>query len=478
MDASAGATDSGTNGAPSAGKTGPQAPLRGRPPGPPNGLWGAGASRLRHAPHLFLTELAGAYGPICYFRALHQHIYLITEPELIRQILVEHSLDTVKSRILQRAKQLIGNGLLTSEGQEHLRNRRIVQPGFHRERLVGYATQMTAAAAATGQRWQQLHQKGESLALDREMMRLTLAVVGQTLFSADVEGAAADVGEAMEQILGMMPLLMLPGSQLFPYLPLPVMRRYKRAGGLLDATIYRLITQRRAELEAGQPVPDDLLTMLLQARDADEPARMFTDQQIRDEAMTLFLAGHETTATALTWAWYLLAQHPEAEACLHAELDAALGGRLPTLEDLAKLPFAHQVMAETMRLYPPAWAMGRMVVKPFVLGGYHLPRKSILLLPQWCLHRDARFWPEPLRFLPQRWANQEFQRRDFTYFPFGGGPRLCIGERFAWMEGVLLLATLAQQWRLRLTPGQAIQPKALITLRPSPGPVMRLEPRA
>lgn len=435
------------------------APLR--PPGPPTGFFSGGLVRFRRDPLTYLEQVQANFGSLAYFQAGHQHIYYVNEPDLIRDVLVTRSGLFTKSRILQRAKSLLGEGLLTNEGASHLRQRRMVQPAFYRDHLVTYGAQMVALADKACHRWR----NEAKLDIDQEMMRLTLAIVGQTLFSADVEDEAPQVGEAMNALIAIMPLLMLPGSQFIEYVPLPVTRRYLQAAKLVEATIFRIMNERRASAAN----PDDLLSMLMNARDPEGDDHAMSDKQVRDEALTLFLAGHETTATALAWTWYLLAQHPGAEAALHAELAHVLGDRLPTFDDLPRLRYTQQIFAESMRLYPPAWAIGRMAREPLELAGYTLPAKSIVLLSPYLMHRDPRFWPNPDHFDPARWADGDFYKRDFTYFPFGGGPRICVGERFAWMEGVLLLAVIARRWRFRLEPGHRVERKALITLRAKNG---------
>jgi len=374
-----------------------------------------------------------------------------------------------KSRALQRAKVLLGEGLLTSEGALHLRQRRLVQPAFHRPRLIGYSKVMTAYALRTRERWR----AGETLDVASEMMRLTLAVVGQTLFSADVEAETGEIGEAMTAILRMFDLLMMPFSEYLEKLPLPSIRRFEKARARLDQTIYGMIAERRASVEDR----GDLLSMLLLSRD-DEGAGGMSDQQVRDEALTLFLAGHETTAQALTWTWYLLSQNPECERTLHEEVDGVLGGRAPEFDDLPQLRYTEMVLAEAMRLYPPAWAIGRKAIAPFELGGYQIPKGAIIIVSPYVIQRDPRFFPDPERFDPERWtpANRD-ARPKFCYFPFGGGARVCIGERFAWMEGTLLLAAIAQKWRLRLAPGHRVEPLPLITLRSKYGMKMTVEAR-
>lgn len=431
-----------------------------RPPGPPTRSIAGHFQAFRADPLAFLTRCAAEYGDITYFRAGHQHMYFLNSPALVQEALVTKNAYFIKSRILQRAKTLLGEGLLTNEGASHLRQRRLVQPAFHRDRLMRYAADMSTLAVRARGRFTD----GAAVDIDREMMRLTLSIVGRTLFSADVEEDAAAVGEAMNALLEMMPVLMFPLSQYLQYLPLPFMRRFMRAGETLDATIYRIINERRASGED----TGDLLSMLLLARDDDDSTGM-TDKQVRDETLTLFIAGHETTATALTWVWYLLAEHPEAEARMHQEIDTVLGDRDPGFDDVPKLPYTGRIFSESLRLYPPAWAIGRMAHADVEIGGYRLPKKSIALLSPYTMHRDPKWWPDPLAFRPERWETDDADRPKFAYYPFGGGPRLCIGERFAWMEGVLILAALARKWRFRRVDTNPVALAPLLTLRPKGG---------
>ncbi|HVF27290.1 MAG TPA: cytochrome P450, partial [Pyrinomonadaceae bacterium] len=356
-------------------------------------------------------------------------------------------------------------GLLTSEEAHHRRQRRLAQPAFHRQRVAGYAEVMVDYAARTSERWRD----AESLDISGEMMRLTLGIVGKTLFDADVEKDAGEVGEALTEMMELFNLLLLPYSELLEKLPLPQSRRFARARARLDAVIYRIIDERRrSDTDRG-----DLLSMLLLAEDEEERGGRMSNEQVRDEALTIFLAGHETTANALSWTWYLLARHPEVESKLHREIDAVLeGGRPPQFEDLARLRYTEMVLAETMRMYPPAWAVGRLAIKDFEVGGYVLPAGSLILLSQYVTHHDARFFSDPFRFDPERFTSEAKDTRpQFSYFPFGGGPRRCIGEGFAWMEGVLLLAALASRWRMRLVPGHTVEMRPRITLRPGKGGV-------
>ena len=419
--------------------------------------------------------------PIAYLRAAsrrgdvvrlpltRQPLFLVNHPDLIKDIFVTNQKQFKKGRGLERIKKLLGDGLLTSEDPYHLRQRRLIQPAFHRQRIAAYAEQMTAYAARASAAWK----NGETRDMAEEMLHLALAIVGKTLFNAEVEGEAGEIGDALTEVIGLFHTLMLPLGDLLERLPLPSVRRFARARARLDATIYRLIEEHRASgMDRG-----DLLSMLLLAHDEDDGGRM-TDVQVRDEALTIFLAGHETTANALAWTWYLLSQNPDAEAKFHAELDGVLAGRTPTLDDLPHLPWTRRVLAESLRLYSPAWVVGRRALSDYETGGHLLKRGDIVLMSQAVMHYDPRFWAEPDRFDPDRWTPEaEAERPKFAYFPFGGGPRVCIGEQFAWMEATLLLAALGQEWRMRLAPDQIVAAQPIITLRPKFGMRMVLEGR-
>ena len=313
---------------------------------------------------------------------------------------------------------------------------------------------------------------GDTVDMSHEMTRLTLGIVAKTLFDADVESEADEIGEAMTCIMQMFNLLMYPFAELLESLPLPQIRRYHRMHARLDATIYRFIEERRHSGEDR----GDLLSMLLIAQDDEDGTGGMSDRQVRDEALTLFLAGHETTANALAWTWYLLSQHPEVEEKLHTELKNALHGRPPSFDDIPSLPYTEMVIAESIRLYPPAWGIGRRALADQPLGKYVIPANAIVLISPFVTHRDARFFPDPLRFDPERWSPEAKESRpQYAYIPFGGGTRRCIGEGFAWAEGILVLATLASRWKARLMDGSIVEPKALITLRPKFGMRMSLE---
>ena len=362
--------------------------------------------------------------------------------------------------------------MLTSEGEFHLRQRRLAQPAFHRQRIVHYAETMIDYGEMVSAEWQ----AGETLDVSEEMMRLTLRIVAKTLFGANVEDEADEIGAAMTTMISMFNLLLLPFSEILEKLPLPYKKRFERAKNTVDSVIYKIIRERRASRVTDK---GDLLSILLLAQDEDGGGGM-TDEQVRDECLTLFLAGHETTANALTWTWYLLSQNPEAERKFHAELDRVLAGkRLPTFEDYPNLKYTEAVLAESMRLFPPAWAIGRLAIEKHQLNGFEISKSSLVLMSPYITQRDQRFWQNADRFQPERWENISIKEagQRFVYFPFGGGVRRCIGEQFAWTEGVLLLATIGRKWNLKLSANQKIALHPLVTLRPKYGMKMSVHER-
>jgi len=433
-------------------------------PGPKPSLFDAFSYRPGRDPLAFFTNLARTYGDVVAYRLGGERLIFVNDPQHIKDILVTNNRKFTKGRGLQRTKRLLGEGLLTSEGATHLRQRRLMQPAFHRERIAAYADTMVAYADRTRRAWRD----GVTLDVAKEMNRLTLSIVGKTLFDADVESQAAEVGVALTGIMETFWITMLPFADLLEHLPVPKLRRARAARAGLDAIIYRMIAERR---RSGRD-HGDLLSMLLSAQDeeAEGAAGRMSDVQVRDEAMTIFLAGHETTANALTWTWYLLSTAPAVEARLHEEVDRALQGRLPRVADIASLSFVERVVTESMRLYPPAWLIGRRAIADYQLGAYAVPARTILVMSPFVTQRDGRFYKDPERFDPDRWT-PDFRATlpRFAYFPFGGGPRQCIGESFAWMELILLVATIAQQWRLQLVPGHPVVPEPLVTLRTKHG---------
>lgn len=398
-----------------------------------------------------------------------QPVVLLMDPDDIRDVLVTQQRKFHKGRALERTELVLGKGLLTSEGALHLRQRRLMQPVFQREHLAAYGQVMAAYAQRTSDAWQD----GQTLDIHDAMMKLTLAVAGRTLFDADVDGNANDVAEAMGLSLRMFNYGLLPLGVLLEYAPIPWIWQMHRARRRMDAMIARIVEKRRA---GGNEDRGDLLSMLLAARDPDGDGTGMDDRQLRDEIVTLLLAGHETTANWLTWTWYLLSQHPAVEARLQAELACVLGGRTPSVDDVPQLEYTRRVLAESLRMYPPAWTIERRALEDFEAGGYLVRKGTIILTCQWLVHRDPRWWVEPERFDPDRWAPEiEITRPKFAYFPFGAGTRVCIGKHFAWMEAMLVLSTLAQRWRVRYERTEAPVPEPLLTLRPKGGMPMRIE---
>lgn len=441
-----------------------------QPPTLPTGILGGHFLKFRRQPTEFLTA-AAALGDVSRFRLGPQPMFFVNHPDLIRDVLVTNAAKFHKGRALQRMKRVLGQGLLTSEGEFHLRQRRLAQPAFHRQRIAGYAASMVEYGERVSESWRD----GAEYDISEEMMRLTLYIVAKTLFGANVEDEADEIGAAMTTLVGAFNYLLLPFSELLEKLPLPIAKRLDRAKQTIDRVIYQIISERRASNEDC----GDLLSMLLLARDDTDGERM-SNEQVRDECLTLFLAGHETTANALTWTWYLLSQNPEIEQKFHAEVDRVLAEKpLPNFADYAELKYTEAVLAEAMRLYPPAWAIGRLAVEDHKLNNFDIPKGALVLLSPFTTQRDRRFWDEPEIFKPERWETLSLKEASgkFVYFPFGGGVRRCIGEQFAWTEGVLLLATIARKWRLRLAPEQKIALHPLVTLRPKYGMKMSVSRR-
>jgi cytochrome P450 len=431
------------------------------PPGPRSRYPGAHLLAFRRDSLGFLTQVAREYGDIAHGTLGRTHLYLLNHPDYVKDVLVT-SQRRFTGLAFEAVKRLTGEGLLSAQGEAHRRQRRLMQPAFHHDRLLAYGATMVEHA----RRWCDGQRDGAVMALRSEMRRLTLGIVGETMFGATDGTAADDVRgfiEAGAALFG--PLTMfLPCARLMERLPLPSARRFVAARERLDARVYRMLRERRASgVDRG-----DLLSMLLLAQDEGGDGQGLTDRQIRDEVVTIFLAGHETTASALTWSWDLLAQHPEAERRLHAELDEVLGDRPPIPHDLPHLPYATGVFAEALRLYPTAAMIFRRTLEDHAVGEYLIPKGGIVILSQYVMHRDPRFYPDPDVFDPHRWAPEVRDgRQRYCYFPFGGGPRVCIGEGFATMEGVLVLATVAQRWRLQLSAEPPLPRDPKLGTRPS-----------
>jgi cytochrome P450 len=437
------------------------------PAGPSEGLkrWSLGP--LNTNPLEYFTKIAHQYGDIAGLRVLNFRSIFINHPDLIEEVLVTNARKYSKGRVLRANRHVFGEGLLTSEGDFWLRQRRLAQPAFHKARIASYAATMVEYTQRILENWR----GGEERDAHQEMMRLTLQIVGKTLFDADVESDAQEVGKSLELLLeigaNFRRAIFVPH-----WLPTATNLRVKREIAQIEKILYRIISERRASgRDAG-----DLLSMLLSAQDEDG-SRM-TDRQLRDEAITLFLAGHETTASTLSWTWWLLAQNLAVEAKLHAELDSVLGDRAPSLDDLPKLVYTGHVITESLRLYPAAWGMARLVTEDHEIAGYPVTKGMGVVMAQWVVHRDPRWYDAPEEFRPERWENDLMKRLPrFAYFPFGGGPRQCIGNAFALMEAALILATIARKFRLRLVASHPVVPLASITLRPRHGMRVTLESR-
>src|SRR5882762_3216350 len=437
------------------------------PPGPSDGLkrWSLGP--LNDTPLEYFSKLAREHGDVAGIRILNFKTIFINHPDTIEEALVTNARKYTKGRVLRANRHVFGEGLLTSEGEFWLRQRRLVQPAFHRARIASYAAAMVEYTQRMLEGWRD----GEERDAHQEMMRLTLQIVGKTLFDADVARDAQEVGKSLELLLeigaNFRRAIFVPH-----WLPTASNFRMKKEIAQIEKILYRIIGERRASgRDAG-----DLLSMLLAAQDEDG-SRM-TDRQLRDETITLFLAGHETTASTLSWTWWLLAQDPVVEAKLHAELDAVLGDRVPTLDDLPGLIYTGHVITESLRLYPAAWGLARLVVEDHEIAGYPVTKGMGVAMAQWVVHRDPRWYDAPEEFRPDRWEGDLLKRMPkFAYFPFGGGPRQCIGNAFALMEASLILATIAQKFRLRLVADHPVEPLASITLRPRHGVRVTLEHR-
>lgn len=419
--------------------------------------------QMQRDPLTFFERLAHDYGDIAYVQVGPRHIYMLNHPDFVQDVLVTHDRKFRKSQALQRARAVLGNGLLTSEGDYHLHQRRLVQPLFHRRQIATYAESIVNHTArlsdpAAPHHWQD----GATLDMHSEMMKFTLVIVGETLFNQSLTDEASAVGAAMDVFSGGFRRLLSPIGPLLDRLPIPETRRLQQSRAELDRIVANLIAQRRKQGDG-----NDLLSLLLMAHEAGVGDQPMTDMQVRDEVLTLLLAGHETTANALTFAWWLLAQHRDVAAKLATEVDQVLQGRLPMASDLESLRYTRMVFSEALRLYPPAWIIGRQVLEDHTIGGYTIPAGASIMLSPWAMHHDVRYYRDPFRFDPERWTPAaQATRPKYSFFGFGAGSRVCIGEHFAWMEGILILATLAQQWQVQPVTTEPPALRAGITLRP------------
>lgn len=435
----------------------------------------SGASRLRprypgetlwnfqRDPAGYLETLAREHGDLVRFRLGPIDTFLVNHPTLIKEVLVTQNRNFRLGQAHQQVRHFFGDGLVTSEGDIHLRERRLIEPMFHAPHI--YQSADTAVEFAA--RWGSAKRPNQVLEVGHEMWALTLEIICKTLFNTSVKSEIDEISRAIYDVTRVFsPVTMLLADWLLR-LHLPPSGQFRRARARLDQTMFRIIREHQLSGNQG-----DLLSMLLAAHETENGINL---PQVRDELLTFFVAGHGTTALMLTWVFCLLAQNLKAERRLHQELQDVLGGRNPTMHDQPKLPYTRAVLTEALRLYPPAWGMDRQVARECTLGGQTLPKGALVLISQWVTHHDARFFPEPYRFDPERWLAAAPPK--YAFFPFSAGPRVCVGEGMTWMNGALILATIAQQWRLTMLPGQQITPAAGTSLAPQDGVMMRLEKR-
>ena len=454
------------------------------PPGPPFLPRLLSGKIFRQSTIEFLTDNARRYGDLVHYRALKRKIYQFNHPELIQELLVNDEPRNHRGIVMQRSRFILGNGLLTSEEPLHMRQRRMAAPAFHRARIAAYGDVISKYAAEMTDSW-----KPGPLDLHPEMLLLALRIVGKCLFDTDAKSEVKKIAAAVDAFMGFLPLVFLPFSSLIESLPFGPMENIRKGGVDLDNIIYGMIAERRKSPgDRG-----DLLSMLLEATDAEDnpggaphgPSTGMTDTQVRDECLTIMLAGHETTANGLSFALWMMAKHPEAQEEVHKEAVRVLGNRPPTAADYPKLRCAYMVFAETMRLFPPVWVIGRSAgAEPYDFRGFTIPAGAVLIAPQIVVHHDPRFWPEPEKFDPLRFSDDNKTsngkaRPKFAYYPFGAGSRQCIGEGLAWMEGVFVLSTIFRNWKVRPGMGapEELPMSPMISLRPKHGVPLVIERR-
>jgi cytochrome P450 len=432
----------------------------GLPPGPRGTLIGGNLRQIGPRRVDFFLELARTYGPVASFRVGHHRVFLVSDPDLIEQILVTDARHYIKHFGARAFKPALGNGLVTSEGRFWLRQRRLIQPAFLKARVQSYAPLMGDLTNAMLARWQ----PGTCVDIESEFSQLTSAIALKTLFGLDDHGDRERLNDTLHLAFDLMAERLNWPFQIPQWLPIRANMRLRRAIAALDAVIDGYIAAGRARKEPG----DDLLSTMIAAQHDD--GTQMSDRQLRDEAMTLYLAGHETTALTLVWAWYLIARHPQVEEKLAGEWRAVLGERSPGADELAALPYTNAVISESMRLYPPVYAIGREATTELEIGGYRVKRGYTILMSQWVSHRDPKYFPDAERFDPERWRDGLAARLPkYAYYPFGGGQRICVGSHFALMEAAIVLATVGQRFRFTIEPGAKIDLKPQITLLPVAG---------
>src|SRR5215212_300702 len=472
------------------------------PPGPRSIMPNRLLRNFIHDPIKTLMDAANTYGDIAHFMFGRQHVYLINNPHYIEDILIRNYKNFIKSKGLQVSKRLLGEGLVTSEGNYHDRQRRIIQPAFHPNLVKKYGDIMTTYAENMAEQWKE----GITLDIHKEMIKVTSAIISKSVLGSDINSEEGDiVGNALLTCGEYFNRLLMPFGNLIGKIPfLRVNKDFQDAKKSLDSIVYDMIKEHRDNESKAGMAQTDLLYTLLHAQDAEAGIGRMSDLQLRDEVMTIFLAGHETTANALTWTFYLLSQNSTVEAKLYEELCSVLGAddgngkdgngkdggsgscsgdnvkkiRPPTVKDISKLEYTEKVLRESMRLYPPAWTIGRQTLNDYKVDKYVIPAGSIILMSQYVMHRNPLYFPDPELFYPDRWTKETKSHLPrFSYFPFGGGIRGCVGEPFAWMEGILLIATFCKQWKMHHDERHRVELNPLITLRPKYGMQMKLERR-
>jgi cytochrome P450 len=442
-------------------------------PAGPNGnrFFGATVRESRRKPLDFMLRLARDYGDVSTFRVGFEQVFFINHPDYVGDVLVKHYDNFLKGRGGRRARHFLGGGLVLSEGDKHRRQRRLSQPAFHHQRMADYAAMMSDYSERTAARWR----NDDVIDIWHEMVRLSLAIVGKTLFNADVESKTDEVGAAMKAAALRYRTFKLPLARVLEATPLPEVIRFHRGKNQLRRVVLNLIEERRrSDHDHG-----DLLSMLLLAEDEANGGQRMTAEQVWDEALTFFIAGFDTMATALMWSWYLLSKHPKIEQRLHREVDEVIAsGNVATLAEMSRLEYTHKVLAESMRLYPPTWRMVRRAIRDFPIGDHVIPAGALVVVCPYAMHRHPSYYPDAERFDPERFNREaKAARPQFSYFPFGGGPRRCLGEPFAIMEGVIILASLARRWRLKLAGPDLVEPRPEHLLRSKQPIMMRLERR-
>lgn len=432
------------------------------PPGPGSVFSLGNLYRFRKDSLAFLHQLSRQYGDVAYFKLGHLGVVFLNHPNHLKEVLTTHHNGFVKGRPLEMAKELLGDGLLTSEGAFHKRHSRIIQPAFHRNMMNAYGFAMGDYAVRLMENWED----GMEVDILDDMVKMSTGIAAKTMFNVDIISEAPELNKALDTIMELFGRITLPFAEILLKLPLPGTIRFYSAKKRLDQTIYKIIEERKkSQLKNG-----DLLSLLLQAQEDSVDGIGFSDQEIRDEAMTLFLTAYDTTSLALTWTWYLLSQNPEAANELRQELKSVLNGRIPTTEDFPNLKYTRKVFAEALRMYPPIYIIARQATEDFSIDSYRIPSGTIVLMSPYLIHHDNRFHKDPETFNPDNWSEDTITKGSrYEYIPFSMGPRSCIGQHYAWLEGVLVLATIAQFWQLELVPGHPVTFEQLLNLRPKYG---------